>query len=330
MNDFDWKGIRALVTGGAGFVGSHLVDTLVALGARVTVVDDLSAGSLENLYNSLDDLAYFTDADVADEERMRCIFQMASPRVVFHQAASKRRQCEGAIYRDLEVNAKGALVVAELCHEFGVERVVHASTGSVYGWPVEDEVTEMHPMEPLTHYGVSKLAGDRYMQMYHRARGLQTTILRYYQVYGPRQRSADGAGGVVAIFCRRAAQGEPLFVHGNGRQAKTFTWVGDVVKANLEAATRPGTEGRVYNVSSGEQTCVLNLARRVASLAVREVGFRPTIAVMERVEVNEPISLRVNNRAATELVGRWRKFALGLESTFRWYRKRYGKGEGDG
>jgi len=323
VTDRQWNGVRALVTGGAGFIGSHLADALVDRGARVVVVDNMASGALENLEGCWDGLESFVAADVADFDSMHTVFDRFRPQVVFHQAASKKVACQDDVFRDLEVNARGTLVLLELALQFGADRFVHASSGSVYGWPVQKQITESHPLAPLTHYGVSKLSGDRYAKMYGAAYDLKTVILRYYHVYGPRQRCADDNGGVVGIFCRRVAQGEPMLVRGRGFQAKTFTWVGDVVQANIGAALRGDAVGREYNVSSGEVACVLNLARRIRELVARKKGVHAVIQCVGD-DPKEPQHLSVGNLPATVLVGgKWKLLRHGLERTFDWYWNRY-------
>jgi UDP-glucose 4-epimerase len=252
---------RALVTGGAGFIGSHLVEALVRLGIEVVSLDDYSAGKRENLEPVLG-RQNFTEVrgDVSDPAAIRGA--MAGVDTVFHQAASKKTVCIRDPSRDLEVNGGGALRMLQCAVELGVEKFVHASTGSVYGEPEVFPQTESHRVHPVSYYGVSKLAGEAYVNTFAHLFGLDVTVLRYFHVYGPRQESSD-VGGVVSIFLRRALQGMPLVIHGDGNQTRSFTWVGDVVEANLRAATRPISRGKTYNCASGVRVSIQDLASKV-------------------------------------------------------------------
>lgn len=255
---------KVVVTGGAGFIGSHLCEELVALGARVVCVDDFSAGHGENV----DFLAgrpgfSVVRADVCDRLAMGPV--VAGADVIFHNAASKKNVCLIDPQKDLRVNGGGTLNLLELAKEHGVRKFVHASTGSVYGEPTIFPTDETHPLRPVSYYGVSKLAGERYVDVFHRLYGMDTTILRYFHVYGPRQESNE-FGGVVTIFLRNILEGRPMTIFGHGRQERSFTWVKDLVRANLAAATIPASSGRVYNVASGIQVTILELAERIREM----------------------------------------------------------------
>lgn len=252
---------KALVTGGAGFVGSHLVDKLLSLGIEVISLDDYSAGKAINLsQNSSNPLFHEIDADVTDFDAIRPHFEGVD--IVFHEACSKNTICMTDPARDLEVNAKGTLNVLLCAKEASVKRVVHASTGSVYGEPHQFPTDESHPLSPVSYYGVSKLAGERYAHVFNSLHGLDTVILRYFHVYGPRQDNSD-VGGVVSIFCRRAHQGKNLIIYGDGSQIRSFTHVNDVVRINLLAATDPDMVGRSFNCASGIKVTIGDLANRV-------------------------------------------------------------------
>jgi nucleoside-diphosphate-sugar epimerase len=163
------------------------------------------------------------------------------------------------------VNGGGTLNLLELAHEHKVRKFVHASTGSVYGEPTIFPTTEDHPLRPVSYYGVSKLAGERYVDVFHRLYGMDTTILRYFHVYGPRQES-NQFGGVVSIFLRNILEKKPLTIFGDGKQERSFTWVKDLVRANIAAAVRPESAGKVYNAASGIQVTVLDLAHRMVDM----------------------------------------------------------------
>jgi UDP-glucose 4-epimerase len=252
---------RALVTGGAGFIGGHLVQALVERGYEVVSLDDYSAGRRENL-DAVRGRPNFREVvgDVSNPADLRSAVKGVD--TVFHQAASKKTVCMRDPSRDLEVNGGGALRLLQASMDAGVEKFVHASTGSVYGEPQSFPQTEQHRLRPVSYYGVSKLAGESYVHTFAHLFGLDTTVLRYFHVYGPRQESSD-VGGVVSIFLRRALQGQSLIVHGDGQQMRSFTWVGDVVEANIRAATRGVASGKTYNCASGIKVTVADLAAKV-------------------------------------------------------------------
>lgn len=254
------SGRKVIVTGGAGFVGSHLCERLVEVGAQVICMDDLSAGKRGNVASFADRPNFtFVQKDVCDADaEMKALFEGVD--TVFHNAASKKNICLDHPERDLEVNAGGALNLLRHAMDAGVRKFVHASTGSVYGEPQIFPTKEDHPFEPVSYYGVSKLAGERYVDVFHKLYGLDTTILRYFHVYGPRQESNE-FGGVVSIFLRRITQGQNPIVFGHGEQVRTFTWVLDLVEANLRAATDPKATGEAYNVASGIRVTINDLAK---------------------------------------------------------------------
>ncbi len=253
-------GRKVVVTGGAGFVGSHLCEALVDLGADVICLDDLSAGKESNvaLFRGRNNFR-FAELDIcADDAAMKEIFERVD--TVFHNAASKKNICLDNPQRDLEVNAGGALNLLRHAMAAGVRKFVHASTGSVYGEPQIFPTTEDHPLAPVSYYGVSKLAGERYVDVFRHLYGLDTTILRYFHVYGPRQESNE-FGGVVSIFLRRISEGQNPVVFGHGEQVRSFTYVKDLVAANIAAATDPAATGQAYNVASGIRVTINDLAR---------------------------------------------------------------------
>ncbi len=262
INLFPYK--KAIVTGGAGFIGSHLVESLVELGAETISIDNYFAGKHENLAH-LKKYPNFREekCDVLDYDKLDALFEGVE--VVFHQAASKKTICLNNPRLDLDINAKGTFNLLELCLKHGVRKYVHASTGSVYGEAQYFPQDEKHPYLPTSYYGVSKLAGERYAKTFEHLYGLDATILRYFHVYGARQESSD-VGGVVSIFIRKMLKGEPITIFGDGTQQRSFTYVKDVVKANLLAAVTEGTKGEVYNCASGIKVTVGELANAVAEI----------------------------------------------------------------
>lgn len=253
-------GRKVIVTGGAGFIGSHLCEELVAQGAHVVCMDDLSAGKRGNvdLFTGRNNFT-FAHKDICDDDaEMKALFKDVD--TVFHNAASKKNICLDRPERDLEVNAGGALNLLRHAMDAGVRKFVQASTGSVYGEPQIFPTLENHPFEPVSYYGVSKLAGERYVDVFHKLYGLDTTILRYFHVYGPRQESNE-FGGVVSIFLRRITEGKNPVVFGHGEQVRSFTYVKDLVAANLAAAIDPAATGQAYNAASGIRVTINDLAK---------------------------------------------------------------------
>ncbi|MBI4381072.1 MAG: NAD-dependent epimerase/dehydratase family protein [candidate division NC10 bacterium] len=274
------RGKRVLVTGSAGFIGSHLCEALVDLGCDVVGLDDLSAGRRRNLVPFATSPNFrLVEADICDVQSVRRAFERGLD-IIFHNAASKKTVCLRDPPRDLAVNAGGTLRLLQLASELGVGKFVHASTGSVYGEPRVFPTDEQHPLDPVSCYGVSKLAAERYVQVFHQLYGLNTTILRYFHVYGPRQESNE-FGGVVSIFLRNIVTGTNLKIFGDGSQVRSFTWVKDIVRANLLAAVCPRSNGEAYNCASGIQVTIRELAEGLVSLAGPEksvsVDYEPWV-----------------------------------------------------
>ncbi len=264
MTKTDFPFRKALVTGGAGFIGSHVVEELVTMGVETISVDNYFAGKHENLEHLKKyDHFHEVECDVVDFDGLKRLIPGVD--VIFHQAASKKTICLNDPRMDLKINAEGTFNLLELARDHGVKKFVHASTGSVYGEARYFPQDEKHPLFPTSYYGVSKLAGEKYVQAFGHLYGLDTTVLRYFHVYGPRQESSE-VGGVVSIFTRLMLAGEPITIFGDGTQQRSFTYVQDVVKANLRAATTPAARGEVYNCASGIKVTVKELADMVADI----------------------------------------------------------------
>jgi UDP-glucose 4-epimerase len=247
------------VTGGAGFIGSHLVDRLLAGGHGVCVVDDLSTGSARNVPPQ----ARFQRVDICDLASLREVFAGFGPELVFHAAAQTdvRRSIREPDF-DARVNVLGGLNVLRAALGVGARRIVYASSAAAYGDPKRLPVSEVDATRPISEYGASKLAFEHYLGAYA-ARGLvECAVLRFANVYGPRQRS-EGEAGVVAIFARRMLAGEPVTIFGDGTKTRDYVYVGDVVEATIRAAAGPS--GVVANVGWGQEVSDLDLFRKVAA-----------------------------------------------------------------
>jgi UDP-glucose 4-epimerase len=260
--------MECLVTGGAGFIGSNLVDALIARGDRVTVVDDLSTGKRANLEQAVAGGADLRVADMREREAIAEIFEAACPELVFHLAAQiDVRHSVKHPADDANANVLGTIAVLEAARNVGSHRVVYSSTGGgLYGEADLLPTPEDYPIKPLAPYGQSKYAAEGYCELYARLHGLPTISLRYGNVYGPRQ-DVHGEAGVVAIFCGHLIEGRRPTVYGDGRQTRDWVDVSDVVRANLLAADAE-LSGPV-NIGRGEETSVLELFE-----ALREVGDR--------------------------------------------------------
>lgn len=314
-NSFPFK--RALVTGGAGFIGSHIIESLLKMEVEVVSIDNYFAGKHENLAGMPNqELLTEVDCDVTDYDQLRNCFDGVE--VVFHNAASKKTICLNDPRRDLEINAEGTFNILELARDFGVKKVVHASTGSVYGEAQYYPQDEQHPLVPTSYYGVSKLAAEKYAKVFHHLYDIDVSVIRYFHVYGPRQESADERGGVVAIFSRRVLAGLPLIIYGDGTQQRSFTYVKDVVRANLLVATHPDTKGQVYNCASGLKITVGELAEKILKFSERhdiEIKYddwTPGDIKIFDVDNSKLTSLGINN---------WTGFDEGIAETFAWYRQ---------
>ena len=271
------RGSRALVTGGAGFIGSHLVDRLLTDGHEVCVVDDLSTGSATNIPPQ----ARFERVDICDPGSLEDVVAGFRPEVVLHAAAQTdvRRSIREPDF-DARVNVLGGLNVLRAGVAAGARRIVCASTAAVYGNPDHLPVSETDPARPISEYGASKLAFEHYLGAYA-ARGLiEYAVLRYANVYGPRQR-AEGEAGVVAIFTRQMLAGDPVTIFGDGTKTRDYVYVGDVVDATIRAAARP--LGVVANVGWGREVSDLELFRAVA--AATGYTHQPTHAPDRRGDI---------------------------------------------
>jgi UDP-glucose 4-epimerase len=250
--------MRALVTGGAGFIGSHLVDALVARGDEVSVLDDLSSGREENLGGALARGATLVRADVRDSAALRAVAEAARPDVIFHLAAQVdvRISLSDPAF-DARTNVEGTVNVLEAARAAGGARVVFASTGgAIYGETDVLPTPETVEPLPMAAYGQSKYCAERYLGLYDRLYGLSTLALRFGNVYGPRQ-DPHGEAGVIAIFCGRLLAGERPLIFGDGSQTRDYIYVADLVEALLAAGDE--AVGGVVNVGTETETSVLDL-----------------------------------------------------------------------
>ena len=260
-----------LVTGGAGFIGSHIVDAYVEVGLDVVVVDNLATGSRANLNPA----ARLYEVDIRDRAALDEVFAAERPAIVNHQAAqaSVRVSMEDPP-KDAEINVLGSLNVLEVARRYGTRKLIYAATGgAAVGEPKYLPVDEDHPVEPLSPYGADKHAVEHYCGIYQRSFGLEATILRYANVYGPRQ-DPRGEAGVIAIFVGRMLAGQHPSIYGSGDQERDYVYVEDVARASVLALTKGG--GGMYNIGTGVSASVNDLFERLAELT--GFGEQPTYA----------------------------------------------------
>jgi len=297
--------MKILVTGGAGFIASHVSDRLLSLGQRVSIVDNLSTGKRENLPEA----ATFYEIDIRDKGLGK-VFEAEKPQVVIHHAAHANvaESVRNPGY-DASVNIGGSLNVLECCVRHGVERVVYASTGgALYGEACYIPADEVHPIDPVSPYGVSKHAVEQYLYAYGQTHGLEYVILRYPNVYGPRQ-DPHGEAGVVAIFSLQLLTGKQPTIFGDGGKTRDYCYVSDIVDANILALSSPS--GGVYNLGRGIEVSDLEVFESVQEAVGSDI--QPAYAEVRPGEV-EHIALNAT-KAEQELGWKWKVDLIGGVAT---------------
>ncbi len=253
-----------LVTGGAGFIGSHIVKTLIEKGEKVTVLDNLSTGTIENLKDVLSEIT-FIEGDIRSYHVV--LQAMNNVDYVLHQAAlpSVARSVKDPITSNA-VNVEGTLNVLYAAKEKGVKRVVFASSSSIYGEQPQAEKKETMCPNPQSPYAVSKYAAERYCLLFYKLYGLETVALRYFNIFGPHQRADSPYAAVIPKFIDRMLKGLPPIIYGDGKQTRDFTYIDNCVEANLLACKQPGIAGKVFNIGCGEQHNLLELVQYLNEL----------------------------------------------------------------
>ncbi len=307
---------KYLVTGGAGFIGSHIAEALAGRGDEVRVLDDLSTGKRENLAGIAGHVE-FLEGDIRDLATCRRAVEGA--RTVFHQAAlaSVVRSVADPILADA-INVRGTLNMLVAARDAGVRGFVLASSSAVYGDDPASPKVEGREGKPLSPYGVGKLVDEKYAQVFHALHGLKTVALRYFNVYGPRQDPHSEYSAVIPLFIDRMLRGERPTIYGDGEQSRDFVYVGDVVRANLAAADTDAAAGEVFNVAGGRGTTVNGLLAAVN--AALGTGLE---AVYAPPRPGDILHSTADISKARRLLGfspRW-PFEDGLKETVRWYRK---------
>ena len=307
--------MKILVTGGAGFIGSHIVDQLIEKGHTVVILDNLVTGKKENINPQ----AKFIQKDLANYSDVEKVFEEENPEVVYHLAAQidVRKSVADPVF-DAQINILGSLNLIRLAHKFQVKKIIFSSTGgAIYGETSNRPTPEGEPEFPLSPYGIGKLTTEKYLNFYHKVFGLNYTILRYANVYGPRQ-NAYGEAGVVAIFMQKMKEGFAPVINGEGYQTRDYVYVGDVVRANilaLEAMEKVGT----YNIGTGVETSVNELFGAINTLF--EGRFKATYGPGK---AGEQLTSSLDHTKAQKELGWEPSFELknGLKETFLWFQNK--------
>jgi UDP-glucose 4-epimerase len=306
---------KVLVTGGAGFIGSHLVDRLIERGCRVLVVDDLSTGHLENVNTE----AEFEEIDITGEE-LAAVFDEWRPDIVYHLAAQAnvRVSLEQPLF-DTRVNAEGTLAVLEGARAAGSRKIIFTSTGgAIYGEPETIPCGEDHPIQPLSLYGANKRVAEHYVQVYKETYGLEYSVLRFANIYGPRQ-SPKGEAGVVAIFSELMLKGKQPVIFGDGSKTRDYVHIDDTVEALM--LVLDGGRNRIYNIGKGVQTSDQQVFDTIAAAA----GYDGPPEYGD-FRAGEVMHIALDATLIQQELG-WKPrydFAAGIEATMPFYRNKFG------
>lgn len=306
--------MKILVSGGAGFIGSNLTEALLSENHEVAVVDDLSTGYRENI----DKRAEFFESDISSPQTVLQIFEEFKPEAVFHLAAqaSVRKSVEEPI-KDVKTNLIGTVSLLMACEKYSTKKFIFSSTGgALYGEDAPRPTGETTKISPISPYGLDKYFAERYIDYFKKRSGINSTVLRYSNVYGPRQ-NPKGEAGVIAIFASKMLSGEPISVYGDGSSSRDYVYVGDVVAANLAALKTDA--GDTYNIASGEETSLRELIDKLQ----RELGDSSQVEYKEGRAGELMASCLDNTRASLELG--WQpqtKLEEGIKKTVEYLKKK--------
>ena len=307
---------RYVVTGGAGFIGSHIVEELLLRNEKVAIIDNFSTGKRDNV-KPFEGTAEIIDTDLANAKNLAQIIKDAD--YVIHQAAipSVPKSIIDPV-KSHHANVNGTLQLLVACREAGVKRVVYASSSSLYGdSPTLPKHEGMMP-NPLSPYGAQKLFAEMYCQVFTKAYGLETVSLRYFNVFGPRQDATSQYSGVLALFIPAVLQGRRPKIYGDGEQSRDFTYVKNVVEANLLACKAPGVGGQVFNVACGDRITVNSMLQQINKITGKDIS--PVYAEARAGDIKHS---QADIRLAKERIGYQAKvsFEEGLRNTIDWYRQ---------
>lgn len=302
---------KILVTGGAGFIASHIVDKLIKNGDKVVVVDNLSTGREENLNKE----AIFYNVDILDDS-LRKVFEIEKPDCVIHHAAqidvqrSIRQPMD-----DARVNVSGTINILECCKEYNVKKIVYASTAAVYGEPKYLGIDEKHPVAPISYYGISKHTPEHYIKVYSSLYGIKYTILRYANAYGIRQ-DPKGEGGVISIFVDKLLEEGTPIIFGTGEQTRDFIYVKDIVEANVLAVSKG--DNNIFNIGTGVATSINELFN-----SMKEISGAKVEPIYKEARKGDILHSYFDISKAKEILGWSPRYSLkdGLKETICFYKE---------
>ena len=309
-----------LVTGGAGFIGSHLVDRLLAEGYRVRVLDNLSTGRKSNLESAFSHIEWM-EGDLCNENEVRKATKGVD--YVFHVGANRAvlRSVDNPLETN-EVNIKGTLHVLLAARDAGVKRVIFSSSSSVYGDAKKFPSREKDCPDPQSPYAASKMMGEVYARLFSSLYGLETVSLRYFNVFGPRQNPESRYSAVIPLFIECLSEGKPPEVHWDGKQSRDFTYVDNIIHGNLVAMKKPGLKGEVFNIACHEEFSVLDILKRLEK-AMGKKSRKPLFRPKRAGDVRRTFA---DIRKAERILG-YRvqtRFEEGLRKTVEWFMRSYG------
>lgn len=303
--------MKIIVTGGAGFIGSHLTHRLITEGHQVMILDDFSAGNKDFVHHE----ARVEEVNILDWPKVAKAFTDFAPEAVFHLAAQISLRSK---FTDAKRYATDSMNILKYAQLAGVKRFIFSSTAAVYGDNNNLPIKETEPYAPASAYGVSKMNFEQHLLGEHREKALQTVVLRYANVYGPRQGTV-GEGGVVAIFCKKLLANEPLTIFGTGEQTRDFTFVDDVVESNV-LALQSNEDGMVYNVSTSQETSVNELAQLLLQISGKNVEIKYTAPA-----AGDVLRSCLDNSLIKQELGWAPRISIdeGLKNTWTWFKDNY-------
>ncbi|MHA1378151.1 MAG: SDR family oxidoreductase [Candidatus Helarchaeota archaeon] len=317
------KNKKILVTGGAGFIGSHIVDELLKYDNEVTVIDDLSTGRLDNLtpYNKNKNFK-FIKGDISDPSLVKKVLKDIE--IIFHEAAlpSVQRSIKNPL-KSHKVNVNGTLNLLLAARDSSVKKFIYASSSSVYGdTPTLPKREDMKP-NPKSPYAITKLTCEYYLLVFYNIYGLKTTSLRYFNVFGPRQ-SDNQYSGVVSIFISRILKDTPPIIYGDGKQTRDFTYVANVVNANLLSAQKKESEGEIFNVGCGLKTSIIDLTEEIIKISKKEIKYifanprigdvRDSLADISKISHLLDYEPKITLKEGLTKLYEWYKIKLGIKN----------------
>jgi len=313
------KGSRVLVTGGAGFIGSHLVDALIQEGCLVRVVDNLINGKRENLIQHKDNSNFqFRLGNITDPSDVAKAIKGTD--VVFHLACLGVRHSIKHPFENHRVNAEGTLLVLHESYEAGIKKFIYCSSSEVYGTAEYVPMPERHPTNPTTVYGASKLAGEAYSRAYHKTYGLKTVIIRPFNTYGPRSHHEGDAGEMIPKAIVRALTGQPILIFGDGSQTRDYTYVEDIVRGIIEATKCDETTGHTFNIGSN---CEVSI-NQIAEMILKMTGNHSSKIKYIKNRPGDVLRLHADSTALNKITNWNPRVSIedGLSKTMQWFKSR--------